>query len=344
MNISKNRNDIIKLLEKIERLNEEFLKNTNYQMQLESICPWLSNFQWNSWDKDLELPGQYEAFGTYKPVIEGKVKIIKFEGSVRVFPSLRRPMQLIIHCSNGRKYDFLIKYGEDLRQDQRVQQILKIMSEKLQENKNCSKHNQIVRTYKVIPILRNSGMLSFVKDSISLNDFLLDTSEKLKPNSTRIFQETLVAYKQFISKYSSNKFINSSLATYGEAVKCCDVDTIRGNFRNLEKNIISITENVQDKSIIKNGFLQMASSPESYFELRSNYIYSLASMNVANWILGIGDRHLSNILVNVKDGCLTGEYFFKFILNICFLLKVFKTYLCKHLYIYFFFFLMLENY
>lgn len=309
MDIIENREYIIELLEKIEHLNEEFLRDTNYQIQLESICPWFSNFQWNSWNKDLLLPGQYECFGTCKPVIEGNVKIIKFEGNVRVFPSLRRPLQLIIHCSNGRKYDFLIKYGEDLRQDQRVQQILKIMSEKLQENKNCSKH-EIVRTYKVIPILRNSGMLSFVKDSISLNDFILDTSEKLKPNSTKIFKETLVAYKQFITKYSSNKFRSSSFAIYGEAVKHYDVNTLRANFKNLQTNIIPITENVQDKSILKNGFLQLASSPESYFELRSNYIYSLASMNVTNWILGIGDRHLSNILINVKDGYLTGEYFF----------------------------------
>lgn len=307
MNIHENREHIIEVLDKIGVLIEESLKNANNQMQLDSICPWLSNFQWSSWKQDLELPGQFEGFGTYKPVTDGNIRIIKFEENIRVFPSLRRPIQLVIHCSNGQKYDFLIKFGEDLRQDQRVQQIFNIMTEKLEENKNYSKQNLFVRTYKVIPILHNCGMLTFVKDSISLNEFLLNTSEKLTTNSTQIFYETLIAYKQFITKYSVNKTRESSFSIYGEAVKNYDTESICSNFRNLEANILSITENVQDKSIFKNGFLQIAASPESYFELRNNYIHSLATMNITNWILGIGDRHLSNILVNFKDGCLTGN-------------------------------------
>ncbi|KAL5274705.1 PRKDC family protein [Megaselia abdita] len=306
MNILKDRDNIRKILDNIEILNEESLRNLTSQILLKNISPWLSNFQWSSWDYNLELPGQYEGFGTNKPVIPERVKVIKFENNIKVFPSLRRPIQLTIHCSNGRKYDFLIKFGEDLRQDQRVQQILNIMSEKLNENRKCSDHNLVVRTYKVIPILSDCGMLSFVKDSISLNDFLLNTSEKMKPNSTLSFYESLMAYKQFISKYMTNSKTDSSFVIYGEAVKNYDVDAIRSNFRNLEANMIKITENFQDKSIFKNGFLQLASSPESYFELRNNFIYSLSTMNITNWILGIGDRHLSNILINLKDGFLTG--------------------------------------
>lgn len=308
MNINENRVNIMKILEHVEYLNDASLRNMSFQIQLESISPWLSNFQWNSWDDQLELPGQYEGFGTCKPMIEGIVKIIKFEGNIRVFQSLRRPIQLTIHCSDGKKYDYIIKHGEDLRQDQRVQQILHVMSEKLDENRNCSKHNLIVRTYKVIPILENCGMLSFVEDSISLNEFLLHTSEKLNKNSNRIFQENVSIYKQFIGKYSTNIINKSSFVTYGEAVKNYDSDSICANFRNLEANVMSITENVQDKSIFKNGFLQLASSPESFFQLRRNYLYSLAAMSVTNWILEIGDRHLSNILLNVKHGYLTGKY------------------------------------
>lgn len=32
----------------------------------------------------------------------------------------------------------------------------------------------------------------------------------------------------------------------------------------------------------------------------------MAAMNIAHWILGIGDRHLSNVLLNVKTGRLVG--------------------------------------
>lgn len=277
-------------------------------MNLDSISPWLYNFKWNSTKNNLDLPGQYEGFGTYKPIIEEHIQIIKFEEKVKVFPSLRRPIRLTIHCSNGKNYDYLVKFGEDLRQDQRAQQILNLMSEKLSEDRKCKNHNLFVKTYKVIPILKNSGMITFVQDSMSLNDFLSSTGEKLEPNSNQIFRDTLNKYKQFISKHSQGS--TSTLSTYGEAVKNYNIDTIRANFRNLEADINLITANFQDKSILKNGFLQLASSPESYYVLRNNYITSLATMNICNWILGVGDRHLSNILLNIKDGSVTGKFFF----------------------------------
>jgi DNA-dependent protein kinase catalytic subunit len=46
----------------------------------------------------------------------------------------------------------------------------------------------------------------------------------------------------------------------------------------------------------------LSTSPESYFILRQKFACSYAVLCIAHWLLGIGDRHLSNILVSVKDG------------------------------------------
>lgn len=40
--------------------------------------------------------------------------------------------------------------------------------------------------------------------------------------------------------------------------------------------------------------------------LRNNFASSLATMGICNWILGIGDRHLSNLLINRKTGKIVG--------------------------------------
>jgi len=51
------------------------------------------------------------------------VKISSFVEIVSSFSSIRRPFKLTVVGDNGRSYDWIIKYGEDLRQDQRIQQV-----------------------------------------------------------------------------------------------------------------------------------------------------------------------------------------------------------------------------
>lgn len=54
--------------------------------------------------------------------------------------------------------------------------------------------------------------------------------------------------------------------------------------------------------ILRNTLLSMSSNAADFFILRRNFVCSLSTMNMTNWILGIGDRHLSNILLNSQNG------------------------------------------
>lgn len=74
---------------------------------------------------------------------------------------------------------------------------------------------------------------------------------------------------------------------------------IINNLRKLEYKI--------PDDIIKYSLIELSVSPESFFLLRTNFITSLATMNTAHWVLGIGDRHLSNILINQKDAVMLGK-------------------------------------
>lgn len=46
-----------------------------------------------------------------------------FSPQVQVMSSMRKPKKVIIRGDNEREYPFLIKGGEDLRQDQRIEQV-----------------------------------------------------------------------------------------------------------------------------------------------------------------------------------------------------------------------------
>ena len=58
--------------------------------------------------------------------------------------------------------------------------------------------------------------------------------------------------------------------------------------------------------LLRRAFVRLSSSPESFLVLRSHCVRTLASLSMCQYVLGIGDRHLSNFMVDLKSGGLIG--------------------------------------
>lgn len=67
--------------------------------------------------------------------------------------SMRNPIKITMIGNNGEKYSFLIKFGEDLRQDQRIEQLLQVMNNTLSENVYCCERQLSLLTYVVSHLL-----------------------------------------------------------------------------------------------------------------------------------------------------------------------------------------------
>lgn len=66
--------------------------------------------------------------------------------------SIRRPKRLIVRGDDERDHPFLVKGSEDLRQDQRIQQLFSVMNILLSHDAACARRGLQLRTYQVIPI------------------------------------------------------------------------------------------------------------------------------------------------------------------------------------------------
>ena len=66
--------------------------------------------------------------------------------------SIRKPKTIIILGNDERDYTFLVKAGEDLRLDQRVEQLFCLMNDILHKDPACSQRGLNLVTYQVVPM------------------------------------------------------------------------------------------------------------------------------------------------------------------------------------------------
>lgn len=190
-------------LDRISRTLSETIEHIRGQLNVsftttDGLCPWFHQYHWYGGNECIELPGQYDA--NYRP-IDKHLKIVKFERKIRVFKSLRKPIQLTVLATDGKLHSYLIKYGEDLRQDERIQQMQTIMSDHLSNDKYCSRHRLRLRTYSVTPLNAVCGMISWVNNTQPLDEFVA----RSMPNFHQRNRDAAVKYLNLRPAGSSNQ-------------------------------------------------------------------------------------------------------------------------------------------
>ncbi|KFP35344.1 DNA-dependent protein kinase catalytic subunit, partial [Chlamydotis macqueenii] len=114
--------------------------------------------------------GQYDGKG--KPLPEYHAKISGFDERISVMESLRKPKRITIRGSDEQEYPFLVKGGEDLRQDQRIEQLFDVMNIILSQDATCSQRNMQLKTYQVIPMTTRLGLIKWLENTCTLKEFL----------------------------------------------------------------------------------------------------------------------------------------------------------------------------
>uniref|UniRef100_A0A087Y0R2 DNA-dependent protein kinase catalytic subunit n=1 Tax=Poecilia formosa TaxID=48698 RepID=A0A087Y0R2_POEFO len=289
------------LLEK--RKNKSFLQEVTKLMEsmrefqkepgnLKEYSPWLSGFKADPFSNELEIPGQYD--GRSKPLPEYHAKITGFDERVKVMNSIRRPKRLIIRGDDERDHPFLVKGGEDLRQDQRIEQLFAVMNIVLSHDTSCTRRGLQLRTYQVIPITTRIGLIEWMENTCTLKEFLCNTMMGDEQQKVQSFRGVEI-YNKWLSTFGE---ASTSYGLYGLSYKKAKRDNAVGNFLKVLQHVPS--------DLLKRAFLKMCNGPEAFLSLRSHFITSHALLCVSHWVLGIGDRHLSNFMINTETGGMIG--------------------------------------
>nr|XP_054607336.1 DNA-dependent protein kinase catalytic subunit isoform X2 [Nothobranchius furzeri] len=260
---------------------------------LKEYSPWLSGFKPDLFSNVLEIPGQYD--GRAKPLPEYHAKIAGFDERVKVMSSIRRPKRLIIRGDDERDHPFLVKGGEDLRQDQRIEQLFAVMNILLSHDTSCTNRGLQLRTYQVVPLNTRIGLIEWMENTCTLKEFLCNTmTEQEQQNSLRCHD----IYKKWLLTFGSKSNPGNDILLYGVTYRKAKRTEVVNNFLKMLQCVPS--------DLLKRAFLKMCNSPEAFLSLRSHFISSHALLCVSHWILGIGDRHLSNFMINMETGGMIG--------------------------------------
>ena len=217
-------------------------------------------------DLELAVPGTYESG---KPVI----RIMSFDLVAQVVQTKKRPRQMTLKGSDGNSYMYALKGHEDIRQDERVMQLFGLVNTLLDNDSECFKRHLSIQRFPAIPLSQNSGLLGWVSNSDTLHALIKEYRE-----SRRILLNIEHRIMLQMAPDYDNLTLMQKVEVFGYAM-----------------------DNTTGKDLYRVLWLKSKSS-ESWLERRTNYTRSLGVMSMVGYILGLGDRHPSNLLLDRITG------------------------------------------
>lgn len=215
------------------------------------------------------LPAPTDNVRKYDPFNREAITLDSFLDEVLVLGSLAKPRKLTARGSDGKSYGLLVKPKDDLRTDQRLMEFNSMINRSLKRDAESSRRQLYIKTYAVTPLNEECGIIEWVDGLKTLRDILLAIykSRGIAPNYGLIAQQM-------------NKAASS------------------------DKNLHLFTEQVLGMfpPVLPDWFISQFPNPSAWFGARLRYTRSCAVMSMVGTILGLGDRHGENVLLEEGNG------------------------------------------
>ncbi|KAH6777085.1 Ataxia telangiectasia-mutated and RAD3-like protein [Perilla frutescens var. frutescens] len=203
---------------------------------------------------------------SYLPTISG------IADEAEILSSLQRPKKVILMGSDGKEHPFLCKPKDDLRKDARMMEFNTMINRLLSKNPESRRRKLYIRTFAVIPLTEDCGMVEWVPHTRGLRHILQDIyiscgkfdRQKTNPQIKRIYDQ------------SQGKMPEDEM---------------------LKTKILPMFPPAFHK-----WFLNTFSEPAMWFRARIAYAHTTAVWSMVGHIVGLGDRHGENILFDSTTG------------------------------------------
>ncbi|KAM3961050.1 LOW QUALITY PROTEIN: ATR serine/threonine kinase meiotic 41 [Aphomia sociella] len=201
--------------------------------------------------------------------VEPPVYIAGIEEHISILPSLQKPRKVTLRGSDGKSYIIMLKPRDDLRKDYRLMEFNGVVNRFLQDAPETRRRRLYIRTYSVLPLNEECGLIEWVPNLVGLRPILMHI------------------YKQ--------KGIHTSNRELKELM-CSNKDPVEKKRRIYEEQLL------RRHPLFQEWFRRVFADPYGWYQARSAYIRTTAVMSMVGYILGLGDRHGENISFDSTNG------------------------------------------
>ncbi|CAJ0571385.1 unnamed protein product, partial [Mesorhabditis spiculigera] len=199
-----------------------------------------------------------------------EVFIQGFAEDLYVFSSLVKPKKFTIRGRDGKNYEVMVKGGDDeLRKDGRFNDVNRMMNSLMRRNPAARRRQLNVKTYSAIPLAGKGGIMEFLPHLDSYRS-VVTTLAKEKP---RVPAAPVHNFDHFSRMPDQNR-IDILRRQYYPAYPLVMAEWLRKTF----------------------------ADPCSWHSARLAYARSAAVMSMIGFVMGLGDRHAENMMLDTVDG------------------------------------------
>jgi serine/threonine-protein kinase ATR len=218
---------------------------------------------------NLPTTNDSKSLRAHNPFPHDAITISAFMDDVLVLSSLQRPRKVNVRGSDGRSYGLLCKPKDDLRKDQRLMEFNAMINRALQKDIESSKRRLYIKTYAVTPLNEECGTIEWVEGLKPMRDIII---KNYRQHNVQI-------------DYTEIRLLLNEASSTPSKVPIF-TDKILGKFQ----------------PVLHEWFVETFPEPEAWFSARLRYTRSCAVMSIVGHVLGLGDRHGENVLLEQGNG------------------------------------------
>ncbi|KAK9807336.1 hypothetical protein WJX73_002849 [Symbiochloris irregularis] len=210
---------------------------------------------------------EHNPFGT-------PVTLAGIQDNLLVLSSLQKPKRMVMVGSDGREYPFLAKPKDDLRKDHRMMEIAGVLNRLFAKEPASRRRNLYIRRFAVTPLTEDCGLIEWVSHTGSLREALT----------------SLYVAEGLFDPRTSHGQIRHIYEKHIQAHK--------------EKKRTELLDRVLTMYPPRMHRWQLARFPEpaAWHAARMAFTRTAAVWSMVGHIVGLGDRHGENLLLDASTG------------------------------------------
>jgi len=193
----------------------------------------------------------------------------KCHNVAEVLRSKEKPKKITFLGDDGRSYPFLCKSEKrgDLRKDSRMMEFGLMVNQLLQKNPDARRRNLGIRTFNVVILMESCGLIEWVPNTKGLRPIIEDLWNSLNPG-------VMLTVRQIKDMYS----------------------TTRSQYETFTKEVL------RRNPPIMHRWFSLNADPSVWLSKRLLFSRTQALWCMLGYLVGLGDRHGENILVEQDTG------------------------------------------